>query len=266
MKIILFLLLSLSLIISACDHNENKIDALEKISISALRNSSVALSNSSNKNYSTLRAKLVETIYGERVPYWNNKAQKLKDVTRESIDHLERMKLLNLFSYDSVTNLKNQYLINLKSIDSSISEIFRNEFDSFLKPPIIVLSSSLIFEKVKNDILYLELISSQYFNEQLGLMIKNYTTFSALLGQNTTHLRSGETLEITAGVGSYTVAANPRFIINGITVTPDSNARGTYKLKVSGKGKKSLPVRIQFTSQNGSPEFHDFNIDYFVDD
>jgi len=265
MKNLSILLFVSGLLINSCKYNDEKILALEEISISALRNSNFALLNLSKKNYSSLSAKLKNAIYGDKVPFWNKKAENLKVITKETLDQLEIINQPKFYSIDSVIKLKNKFLNNIKVLDSPITKIFKKDFDSFLKKPNEILSSTFIIEKTKNEILYLESILSQYLNEQLGLMERSYTVFSTLLGQNTTHLRSGEILEITAGLGSYTLAANPKFIINGNVVNPDGEARVSYKLKVSGKGKQNVPVKILYTSPEGLQEFHDFTIEYIVE-
>ena len=128
------------------------------------------------------------------------------------------------------------------------------------------LSPEFIIEKTINDILLSESKMSSYLDNKTSMIVEDFTIFSTLVSQSTKHLKAGEILEITAGIGSYSVAANPIFIINGNIVKLDESAKAKYTLKVSGRGKKTIPVKIFYISNNGSKESKEIELEYYVDE
>ena len=135
--------------------------------------------------------------------------------------------------------LKNDYLNKISLLDSSISTSFKSQFESLSQSYDPDFSLNFIREKVKNDILLLESSLSDYFDLKVGGIKEPFTSYSILLGQNTNHLKTGETLEIVTGLGAFTTSASPSFNINGNNIEPDANKQAVYRMKVSGKGKKT---------------------------
>ena len=105
---------------------------------------------------------------------------------------------------------------------------------------------------------------SSYLDNKTSMIKEDFSIFSTIVSQNTKHLKAGENLEIWAGIGSFSIAANPTFVINGINVKPDESATAKYIIKVSGKGKKTIPVRIFYISNKGSKESKEIELDYYV--
>jgi len=264
MKLLPLFLLGTILIFSACNNKNEKTNLIEDVSITSLRKSNEAISQLSDANYRSLSEKLTNVIYGPRVGLWNDKALKLKAITRKVIQQISSLNGENKFSTKDIFSLKSNYTNEVKLIDSSLKR-FETDFNFFLNNNDSVFSAAFIVEKTKNDLLLLESKFSSYFNSQVGAFIDDYTTFSSLVGQNTNHLKTGDTLEISAGVGSFTLAAKPSFTIDGNIIEPDGNARATYRLKVTGKGKKTIPVNISFTNTKGIKESQNLSLNYYVD-
>jgi hypothetical protein len=263
MNLSIFYCLIVIFAFSACGNNDNKNNSIEQISIHSLHKSNEVISELSNAHYKLLSEKLRNSIYGERPVIWNSKAIKLKATTELVIKQVELLNKNNV--NEKLHYLKNTYLREVETLDSALILKFKKDIDSFSLNYEPNLSLTFILEKIKNDFLLLESKFSGYFNNQVGVYISDYTSFSCLIGQNTTHLKSGETLEISAGIGAFTLAANPSFVINGKILQPDENARAIYKLEVSGKGKKAIPIKILYTSSKGEKESKEFNVEYFID-
>jgi len=260
MKLITLVLLTIFSVLGSCNRNESSYRLIEEISITSLRNSNQALSQLSAANYNSLTERLRDDIYGENVELWNSKALKLKSLTSEIINQIN-----NNFPLDTLMPLKQKYIREVISLDSNLKKVFEQNIDSFLINYSSTISPLFNIEKTKNDLLILESLLSGYFNNKLGAIIEDYTVFSALVGQNSNHLESGETLEVSAGIGSYSMAAKPMFIINSDTINAEEG-RASYKLKVMGKGKKNIPVKIIYTSSKGKQELKNFSLDYYVDE
>jgi hypothetical protein len=75
---------------------------------------------------------------------------------------------------------------------------------------------------------------------------------SLLVGQSHSSLSPGETLTITAGVGSYSMRANPKITIQGQPAELDDGAHTTYRIKApSKKGTYTVPVAISYINEAG---------------
>jgi hypothetical protein len=264
MKLSIPIILTFSLLMS-CNTNEKKYKLLQDIAATSLANSNAALAELSSANYKALNDKLRDLNYGEYAFSINAKATKLKTL---NLDILKQIASLN-FKGDSLQQkiflIKNNYISDIISIDSSFKSFYKSDIDLFLFQNRATTSSKFNIEKAKNDILIFESKCSGYLNKKLGILINDYTTFLALVSQNKSHLKSGDTLEITAGIGSFSIAAKPTFLINDSTLLPNENAIAIYKLRVQGKGQMSMPVKIVFVSQDGQKKSKDFIVDYYVD-
>lgn len=264
MKSIILLLVPLFFLIS-CGSNEKKYQLIEDISSRSLQKSNHALSQLSSTNYQAMREKLREENYGEQAAFWNNKATKLKTLTLDILQQIGGLNIRSKSSNDTLLILKRKYITDVILLDSNLAHIFKPDMDSFLVNYGITISSVFNSEKAKNDVLILESQFSEYFNNKFGMIIEDCTQFSAIVGQNTSHLREGEILEVTAGIGSYTVAAKPTFKINGQIIPPNAEKIAVYKLRVEGNGKKSIPVKIIFIGIDGQHKSKEFILDYYVD-
>ncbi len=221
----------------------------------------------SNNNYEELQNKLRDNIYGDKITYWNTKAQVLKKITRETIEKLQELKELNTILGDSINLIKRKYLDSILSLDTSINsnaiaalKIFSSNYNSKYSPQLNML-------KAINDVLVLESYIVLYFNNKTGMIIEYYTRFTSITTQNVNHLKSGEYLEVYSGIGSFTLASNPTFLINSDTMKVDeSGGYATYRLKVSGKGKKTANVKIIFTDNKGLKDTVSHTITYFVNE
>ena len=264
MKFSQILLVTFCVVSNSCVTNKREKNSLEKISILSLKKSNDVILKLSNTNYASIQNKLKETIYGEKLEFWNGKALKLKVLTSEIVSHIESLKRKQNVSIDTINFLKNKYIHDVKSIDTTLYEILNQNKDNSLNNLTKGLSVEFVIEKIKNDILVSESKMSSYLDNKTSMIKEDFSIFSTIVSQNTKHLKAGENLEIWAGIGSFSIAANPTFVINGINVKPDESATAKYIIKVSGKGKKTIPVRIFYISNKGSKESKEIELDYYV--
>jgi hypothetical protein len=130
-----------------------------------------------------------------------------------------------------------------------------------------LLQSIIVLDKLKNDVLRAENTILNYYMRwmPIGRDIY-YEQVSAIVTQNSTYLKPGQLLQIYAGIGAFSVAAKPTFIINGTKIPVDSDGVVTYELKAGKKpGKYSVPVKIEFIKPDGSPITLTKNINYTID-
>jgi hypothetical protein len=108
--------------------------------------------------------------------------------------------------------------------------------------------------KIKNDILVSEQMLLKYFNRRPVLLIcGDIGYFSAMAFINSSYVRSGDSLEIIAGIGTFTAAGRPRVFIDGKEISLNSEASAVYNFIPKGKpGKYTIPVTIEFYKPDGT--------------
>jgi gliding motility-associated protein GldM len=121
-----------------------------------------------------------------------------------------------------------------------------------------------LLSKFQNNVKNAENAVVTYCHNQVGAVKVVYDQFGALVGQSSNYVMPGEDLEITAGVGAYSKAAQPVITIAGSTIALDADGRAVYKTKASGAGSRNVPVNVTFTKPDGTKETKTFDVKYTV--
>ncbi len=74
----------------------------------------------------------------------------------------------------------------------------------------------------------------------------------------------GEKVTITAGVGAYSVAAQPQITIGGAPVPVNADGVAIREFTAEGGGERSMPVSVTYTKPDGTKETKNFPIKYTV--
>jgi gliding motility-associated protein GldM len=85
-----------------------------------------------------------------------------------------------------------------------------------------------------------------------------------LVGQSSNYVMPGQEIQITAGVGAYSKAAQPQITIGGTSQALDAEGRAVYKFNASGAGNHTVPVNVTYTKPDGTKESKTFNVEYTV--
>ncbi len=121
-----------------------------------------------------------------------------------------------------------------------------------------------LLSKFQNNVKNAENLVVTYCHNQVGAVKVVYDQFAALVGQSSNYVMPGEEVEITAGVGAYSKAAQPQITINGAAVPLGPDGRASYKFQASGAGARSVPVNVTFTKPDGTKETKPFDVKYTV--
>ncbi len=121
-----------------------------------------------------------------------------------------------------------------------------------------------LLSKFQNNVKNAENQIVTYCHNQVGAVKVVYDQFAALVGQSSNYVMPGEEIEINAGVGAYSKAAQPKISIGGASMPLAEDGRATSKFKVSGSGSKSVPVNVTFTKPDGTVETKTFEVKYTV--
>ena len=121
-----------------------------------------------------------------------------------------------------------------------------------------------ILSKFENNVKNSENQVVTYCHNQIGAVKVIYDQFAALVGQSSNYVMPGEEVEITAGVGAYSKAAQPTITINGTVASLDADGRASAKFPANGGGAHSVPVNVTYTKPDGTKESKSFDVKYTV--
>jgi hypothetical protein len=89
--------------------------------------------------------------------------------------------------------------------------------------------------------------------------------YSPFVVISSSHVKGGEEIEITSGVGGFSKAALAEIVIDRRNVSLDPVGAAHYKFKASDKpGTHRVPVKISFTDREGKKQTITNNIGYTV--
>ncbi len=178
------------------------------------------------------------------------------------------------------TMLEN-YSKDIKAIDPSIDSAFRSDFVDVSNPPgkdgkkkdwdvayfhmVPTVAGLTILSKFQNDIKTAENKVVAYCHQKVGEVKVVFDSYAAIVGQNSNYLMPGQELEIKAGIGAFSKAAQPTISINGSSVAIGEEGFALYKTQAGSVGPHSVPVRISFFNQTtGKDEIKEVKVDYVV--
>jgi len=121
-----------------------------------------------------------------------------------------------------------------------------------------------LLSKFQNNVKNAENQIVTYCHNQVGAVKVVYDQFAALVGQSSNYVMPGEEVEITAGVGAYSKAAQPKITINGSSMPLAADGRASSKFVASGSGSRSVPVNVTYTKPDGTVETKSFDVKYTV--
>lgn len=139
---------------------------------------------------------------------------------------------------------------------------FANTF--FNNTPTIAALAML--RKFENNV---KIMENQYVEFCLNKIANNgegFTFIRSLIGQSSNTVKGGDKIEITAGIGAFSVGAQSKVTINGKLFQPNSiEGVAKYNFKTPLKpGKYSIPVKIEYTAEDGTRKVITKKVDYTV--
>lgn len=279
--------LSVLLFLSSCsgksDNNKDVIKALQE----SMENSNTSINMSSAEILQSLGEKSRDYATKERAGIWLPKAQEIQKLSENIFNYIEGFKKTSKVSVETTNELFARlikYREDILAVDSSIRYDFdkniilvtktfdtakqtENDFHNTFFRNSTLLATSAMLAKLQNNIKIIENKTIAYCHNKIGSLDGEgyFSSFSTIVGQSSSYVKAREAIEITAGVGSFSRAAQPKIAIKGIPIIVNYNGIGHFKFKASNKpGKHFVPVKIEFTSQDGINETHEFTVEYTV--
>ncbi len=257
--------------LSACGGKSNK-DEVIKAMEENLSKSNIAINNSTTTILKALDEKKNDPDYSEsRSIEWFERAEKTAETSTRLYNFISEAKK-DAGKEEFSETLLHEKLVSYKqevlSTNSAILEQFKNEFkfvDSFSSPS---YSNELLsrLSILQNNIKLTENKIVTFCNAKVGIIGDWVTSYSAIIGQNSTILKPGDELEIKTGIGLFSYAARPKININGRDIELGEEGYSLFKTKVQKiPGKYKIPVTISFFNQTtGKEESMKVNVEYSV--
>lgn len=125
------------------------------------------------------------------------------------------------------------------------------------------IASLTILSKFENDVKNSEAQLVDYIHSQVGQVKIVYNKFAAIAQSNRSYAMPGDDIEITAGIGAFSDAAQPNITINGQHMSL-TDGKASFKTTASGAGEHSVAVKIEYTTPEGKKEVKDEVVKYTV--
>jgi len=105
----------------------------------------------------------------------------------------------------------------------------------------------------------------EYCNHLVISEVCGYSEFVPLTAFSSSYVKSGQSIQIQAGIGTFSAASQPRFFIDGKEVMFSSDYVVRYDFTAKGKpGKYKLPIKIVYTKLDGTLASIFRNLEYTI--
>jgi gliding motility-associated protein GldM len=122
-----------------------------------------------------------------------------------------------------------------------------------------------ILSKFQMDVKTSENRIVQFCHNKVGEVVVRYDTYAAFAETNSSYVMPGDEMEITAGVGAFSKAAQPTVSIEGQNVPLDIDGAAHRKINAATSlGKHTINVTVSFTDQEGKQQTITKPIEYTV--
>lgn len=125
----------------------------------------------------------------------------------------------------------------------------------------------VLLNKIENDLLSTTNMFMGFCLNETAVRICGWPFFSGVAVINSSYVKQGQPIEVTAGVGEFSYAMKPRITMNGKEIKLDDNATAVHRFTANGRpGKHSVTVKFEFTRPDGTSEYVSKELKYIIAD
>jgi hypothetical protein len=125
----------------------------------------------------------------------------------------------------------------------------------------------VMLNRIENDLL---VTTNEFMNfcfNQIDRITCGWRGFHAVAVLNSSYVKQGQPIEVTAGIGDFNAALRPRITMNGKEIRLDQDATAIHRFTANGKpGRHSIRVQIEFTKPDGTVEQVYKDLKYIIAD
>lgn len=274
----------LCLCLLSCNNGSKTDREIIKAMEESLINSNKTVSSSSELILASLEDKIYDPTTEERAKIWLPKAQKIQEFSSKLYDYIEQLKTgekigsekaslllkkmkefkYNMLNTDSLVRVTFESPVFVNSLIDSIyfsEEVFFRQFFKGASKK----SANAFLSKLQNNVVVFENKLLSFCHEQNSRPPIFYNFSSEIISQSSEVVEPGKELDITAGIGIFSRAANPRISINNKKVPLNQYGVSKYFFKAQTiPGTYSIPIKISFVDQDGKEQLIETRVKYTV--
>ncbi|MEP7317813.1 MAG: hypothetical protein ABI921_03705 [Panacibacter sp.] len=153
--------------------------------------------------------------------------------------------------------------ITTQNFDSSIEK--NKDFTQFFFANASTVTALAILTKFQSNIIINENKLINFINRNIIFHEPFFTLLYPLIAQSSSYVTTGQEIQITVGMGSFTTRPEPIISINDKTIKIEPEGIAVYKFKASGKeGKHYTTVNIEYVDLVGKKVSFSKKIEYMV--
>lgn len=273
------------LFLASCSSNPKRDIEIVKALNESIESSNKMLSISIMDEMISLRDKLEEPGSTERAKIWYPRAERIQQLSKDVFDYIENRKneisTISIKSSELFEELEN-YQKQILQVDSKITNEFRKSIKLFIGSidysnkgqeelfkdyfkNIPYESMIALLNKLQNNIKINELKIITFCNEHVGRMDGGVYGIASVVTQSSMVLRPKDTIEISAGILTFDKRFNPKIFIYEKEIDTRGEGFAFHKIRVASRpGKYYVPVKINYTDQNGKTITIQKEIEYTV--
>jgi hypothetical protein len=294
-----FIIGVLFLCLFSCNNNK-KNDALFKALDEGLVNSNAQLDNTIRQIFIALKQRIEDPEYKAKTKEIVPNAISIHELSNSTVDYIEEIKkaVLNksndeihdyffkgkrgIALFDILKAYKNKLQILDSLLDTELENVYSTtapelgkiyksdaDFANTFFDNSTSTSSIAMLSKFQNSIKIIEVsILTNYLKQtekEVSICGFSHSPYPIAFADNT-HVKAGEIIEITAGIGDFFTSLNKTISISGNKITENQWGVSVTKVTAANNlGKHFIPVTIEYIKPDGSKATITKNIIYYVD-
>lgn len=114
------------------------------------------------------------------------------------------------------------------------------------------IASIAMLSRFENNVKVTENHFMTYCNSTMCIINIVYDSFAPFASISSTYVKTGERIEVTTGIGTFTTVANAKISINNVPIPINTNGIAIYNFKTPLKvGNYSVPIKFEYTETDG---------------
>lgn len=114
------------------------------------------------------------------------------------------------------------------------------------------IASIAMLSRFENNVKVTENHFMTYCNSTMCIINVVYDSFAPFASISSTYVKTGERIEVTTGIGTFTTVANAKISINNVPIPINTNGIAIYNFKTPLKvGNYSVPIKFEYTETDG---------------
>jgi hypothetical protein len=265
-----FLIIGFVIVFSSCGRKEKDEEMMTKMLNKTLLNAANNVWSKNEGIYNEFKYKLENPASKEKAFYLKNKMDSIKLLSNSICDYINSLKSFKVIDWVSLNEHLNNSKKEFLSLDEDLTKEFASKINN-LNNGLDSISNCkkekavVVLNKLFCDVKLLENELIIFLNSRILNHSFTFDSYSTLVGQNVSHLKNGEELIISAGLGTFSSKALQQITIAQKDI-PVINGQATYKFKPIGKvGKHTIPIKIEFKDEYDNIRSQIQAVEYTID-